>query len=98
MYRQGLASVPPGIRSRKAAAEARWKDRLPFRVIRMASGNEWPLHKKTGLEDERIRGVGCIQRSKSRAGDLADNKESLLIEMHPGWRIGRTGCRRKVLS
>lgn len=100
VYRQGLASVPLwDQRSRKAADEARWKDRLRVLVIHMASGNEWPRHKETDSEEERILGVWLhVQRSKSRAGDLAYDKEALLNEALPGWRVGRTRGRRKAPS
>jgi hypothetical protein len=56
----------------------------------MAAGNDWPRHKKTDSEEERVLGMWLhIQRMKYRSNGLDQNKEAQLNTLLPDWRDGR---------
>jgi len=56
-----------------------------------AAGNDWPRHKRTDTEEERLLGMWLhIQRMKYRRNELAHDKEAQLNMLLPGWRDGRT--------
>jgi hypothetical protein len=57
----------------------------------MAAGNDWPRHKGTYTEDERLLGMWLhIQRMKYRRNELDQDKESQLNTLLPGWPDGST--------
>jgi hypothetical protein len=58
-YREGLRAIPgwEASSTRRADDESRWNRRLAELVDHMAAGNDWPLHKNTGSEQERVLGV-----------------------------------------
>jgi len=50
----------------------------------MAAGNDWPRHKKTDTEEERVLGMWLhIQRMKYRRNELRQNKETQLNTLLP---------------
>ena len=56
----------------------------------MAAGNDWPRHKKTASEEERVLGMWLhIQRMKYRRRELDQDNEAQLNARLPTWRIGR---------
>ncbi len=57
----------------------------------MGTGNDWPRHKKTDTEQERLLGMWLhIQRMKYRRNELDYGKEEQLNTLLRGWRDGRT--------
>lgn len=92
-YREGLKAIPGWDQqpSRKTRDEARWHQRLAELVDYMATGNDWPRHKKTDTDQERTLGIWLhTQRMKHRSRELDQDKESQLNTLLPGWREGRT--------
>jgi len=56
----------------------------------MAAGSDWPRHKKTDTEEERVLGMWLhIQRMKYRRNELDQDNEARLNAMLPRWRDGR---------
>lgn len=90
-YQQGLQEIPGWEqRTRKSDDEARWNQRLLELGAYMAEGNDWPRHKKTDTEEERVLGMWLhIQRMKYRRRELDQDNEAQLNAMLPAWRIGR---------
>ena len=97
IYREGLSAIPgwdqqPG---RKAKDEARWHQRLAELKDYMAAGNDWPRHKKTTSEQERMLGIWLhTQRMKHRSRQLDHDKEARLNSDLPGWLAGRVRGRK----
>jgi hypothetical protein len=97
IYRKGLKAIPGWDQQpdRKAKDEARWDQRLAELMDYMASGNDWPRHKKTDSEQERTLGIWLhIQRMKHRCRELDQDKETQLNTDLPGWRAGRVRGRK----
>lgn len=95
-YRDGLEAIPGWERpTRKADIEAHWHERLAELTEYRTAGHDWPRHKKTDTEQERILGMWLhIQRMKHRREELSPDKEALLNARLPQWRVGRPGGRR----
>lgn len=91
-YSDGLQEIPGWEqRTRTSADEARWNQRQQELTTYMTAGNDWPRHKRTGTEEERVLGMWLhIQRMKHRRDDLALDKEEQMNTLLPGWRDGRT--------
>ncbi len=91
-YSDGLKEIPGWeLRTRKDDDEARWIQRLQELTAYMAAGNDWPRHKKTGTEEERVVGMWLhIQRMKYRRDELDQDKKEHLNSLLPSWREGRT--------
>jgi hypothetical protein len=91
-YSDGLKQIPGWEqRTRKDNDEARWNQRLQELTAYMAAGNDWPRHKKTDTEEERVLGMWLhIQRMKYRRDELDRGKETQLNTLLPGWSDGRT--------
>ncbi|WP_104062510.1 helicase associated domain-containing protein [Arthrobacter sp. 4R501] len=91
-YSDGLKEIPGWEqRTRKDNDEKRWKERLQDLTAYMAAGNDWPRHKKTDTEEERVLGMWLhIQRMKYRRDELDQDKKEKLNRMLSGWREGRT--------
>jgi hypothetical protein len=91
-YSDGLKQIPGWEqRTRKADDEKRWDQRLHKLTDYMASGNDWPRHKRTDTPEERVLGMWLhIQRMKYRSNELDQDKETQLNALLPGWRDGRT--------
>ncbi|MCO4252190.1 helicase associated domain-containing protein [Pseudarthrobacter raffinosi] len=91
-YSDGLKQIPGWeLRTRKTNDEARWSQRLQELTAYMAAGNDWPRHKRTDTEEERVLGMWLhIQRMKYRRTGLDQEKETQLNTLLPGWRDGRT--------
>lgn len=96
-YAKGLEAVPGWERRARAAKEdAQWEARLGGLVNYRAAGNDWPRHKNTETEDERVLGVWLqYQRTKLAVGQLDEEKASRLDVTLPGWREGRSRGRKK---
>ncbi|MHA7301486.1 helicase associated domain-containing protein [Pseudarthrobacter sp. MDT1-22] len=96
VYGGGLQEIPGWEqRTRTSKDEARWNQRLQELTGYMAAGNDWPRHKKTDTEEERVLGMWLhIQRMKYRRNELDQDKETQLNTLLPGWRNGRTRGRR----
>jgi len=92
IYNDGLQDIPGWEqRTRKAADWALWKQRLQELTAHMADGNDWPRHKRTDTEEERVLGMWLhIQRIKYRHNKLDQDKETQLNTLVPSWRDGRT--------
>jgi hypothetical protein len=92
VYDDGLQEIPDWEqRPRKDNDEKRWNQRLQELTAHMAAGNDWPRHKRTDTEEERLLGMWLhIQRMKYRRRELARDKEAQLNTLLPGWRDGRT--------
>ena len=92
VYGDGLQEIPGWEqRTRKDHDEKRWNHRLRELTDYMAAGTDWPRHKKTDTEEERILGMWLhIQRMKYRHNKLDQDKEEQLNTRLPGWRNGRT--------
>lgn len=90
-YSDGLNQIPGWEeRTRKDDDEARWSRRLQELTIYIAAGNDWPRHKNTDAEEERVLGMWLhIQRTKYRRDELDHHKAKQLNTL-PGWRDGRT--------
>jgi hypothetical protein len=91
-YSDGLKQIPGWEqRTRKGEDEARWSQRLQELTAYMAAGNDWPRHKKTDTEEERLLGMWLhIQRTKYRRTELDQDKAAQLDTLLPRWREGRT--------
>jgi hypothetical protein len=91
-YRNGLQDIPDWEqRTRKDDDEVRWSQRLQELTGYIAAGNNWPRHKKTDTEEERVLGMWLhIQRMKYRRNELNKDKETQLNTLLPDWRDGRT--------
>ncbi|MBP1135651.1 hypothetical protein JOE31_001883 [Arthrobacter sp. PvP023] len=91
-YSDGLQEIPGWEqRTRTSNDEARWVQRLHELTAYMAAGNDWPRHKKTDTEEERLLGMWLhIQRMKYRRKELDQDKEIQLNTRLPGWPDGRT--------
>jgi hypothetical protein len=91
-YTNGLKQIPGWEqRTRKTNDETRWNKLLHELTAYMAAGNDWPRHKRTDTEEERALGMWLhIQRMKYRRDELAQDKETQLDALLPGWREGRT--------
>jgi hypothetical protein len=91
-YSVGLQGIPDWEqRTRKEGDEARWNQRLQELTAYMAAGNDWPRHKRTDTEDERVLGIWLhIQRMKYRRNELNQDTEAQLDRLLPSWREGRT--------
>lgn len=92
VYGDGLEEIPGWeLRTRTSKDEARWNHRLIELTGYVAAGNDWPRHKKTDTEEERLLGMWLhIQRMKYRRNQLTDDKEAQLNTHLPDWRDGRT--------
>ncbi|MHA7298819.1 helicase associated domain-containing protein [Pseudarthrobacter sp. MDT3-1] len=92
IYSDGLKQVHGWeLRTRKTNDEARWSQRLQELTAYMTAENDWPRHKKTDTEEERILGMWLhIQRMKYRHNELECDKEVQLNTLLPSWREGRT--------
>ncbi|MCU1518364.1 MAG: helicase-associated protein [Pseudarthrobacter sp.] len=91
-YGDALQEIPGWEqRTRKDNDEKRWHQRLNELTSYMGTGNDWPRHKKTDAEEERLLGMWLhIQRMKYRRNKLDQDKETQLNTLLPGWRNGRT--------
>ncbi|MCO4273829.1 helicase associated domain-containing protein [Pseudarthrobacter sp. HLT3-5] len=91
-YSDALQEIPGWEqRTRKDNDEARWDQRLKDLTAYMAAGNDWPRHKRTDTEKERVLGMWLhIQRMKYRRHELDQDKEEQLNTLLPSWRDGRT--------
>jgi hypothetical protein len=91
-YSDGLQKIPGWEqRTRKDDDQRRWNERLREFTDYMAAGNDWPRHKKTDTEEERVLGMWLhIQRMKYRSNELDQDKDAQLTTLLPGWRDGRT--------
>ena len=90
-YSKALQTIPDWELTRTSKDEARWNQRLHDTTTYMAAGNDWPRHKNTDTEDERLLGTWLhSQRIKSRRTELPRAKEDQLDTLLPGWRNGRT--------
>lgn len=91
-YSDGLQQIPGWEqRTRKDKDEARWNQRMQELTAYMAAGNDWPRHKRTDTEEERVLGMWLhIQRRKYHRNELDQNKETQLNTLLPSWRDGRT--------
>jgi hypothetical protein len=91
-YSDGLKQIPDWEqRTRKDSDEARWNQRLRELTTYMAAWNDWPRHKRTNTEEERILGMWLhMQRMKYRRDELAPEKEAQLNLLLRDWRNGRT--------
>ncbi|MCO4276024.1 helicase associated domain-containing protein [Pseudarthrobacter sp. HLT3-5] len=97
IYRQGVSVIAGWEKpsTRKSDDEARWRQRLAEVTDYRAAGNDWPRHKKTDTEKERVLGVWLhVQRIKHRRNQLDQNKEAQLNTLLPRWRTGRVRGRR----
>lgn len=92
VYGDGLQEIPRWEqRTRKDNDEERWNHRLQELTAYMAAGNDWPRHKRTDTEDERVLGMWLhIQRMKYRRHELDQDKATQLNTLLPDWRNGRT--------
>jgi hypothetical protein len=92
IYSNGLQEIPGWEqRTRKDDDEKRWNHRLEELTAYMAAGNDWPRHKRTDTEEERLLGMWLhIQRMKYRRNELDQDKEEQLNMLLPDWRDGRT--------
>lgn len=90
-YSDALQEIPGWAqRTRTSNDEARWTRRLYELTAYMAAGNDWPRHKKTDTEEERVLGMWLhIQRMKYRRNELDAEKETQLNTVLPRWRDGR---------
>jgi len=100
VYKTGLEAVPGWEqRTRYAKDAAQWGDRMARVIAHVAAGNDWPRHKNTETEEERVLGVWLqYQRTKLAAGQLSSGKADRLDNALPGWRDGRVKGRRKRAS
>jgi glycine/D-amino acid oxidase-like deaminating enzyme len=91
-YSDGLKQIPGWEqRTRKTNDEARWNRRLHELTAYITAGNDWPRHKRTDTEEERVLGMWLhIQRMKYRRDELDQDKEAQLDTLLPNWREGRT--------
>jgi hypothetical protein len=91
-YSDALQEIPGWEqRTRTSKDEARWNQSLQELTAHMPAGNDWPRHKRTDTEEERLLGMWLhIQRMKYRRNELAQDKEEQLNMLLPGWRNGRT--------
>jgi hypothetical protein len=91
-YSDGLQEIPGWeLRTRTSKDEVRWNQRLHELAAYMAAGNDWPRHKKTDTEEERLLGMWLhIQRMKYRRDELDQNKKGQLDAFLPRWLDGRT--------
>lgn len=91
-YSDGPQEIPGWEqRTRTSKDEARWNQRLQELTAYLGTGNDWPRHKKTDTEEERLLGMWLhIQRMKYRRSELDQDKEEQLNRLLPGWRNGRT--------
>ena len=91
-YSDGLQEIPGWeLRTRTSKDEARWHQRLQELTGYMAAGKDWPRHKRTDTEKERLLGMWLhIQRMKCRRNELDQDKETQLNTLLPGWPDGRT--------
>ena len=90
-YSNALQKLPDWELTRTSKDEARWTQRLHDTTTYIAAGNDWPRHKNTETEEERLLGTWLhTQRIKSRRTELAKDKEDQLDTLLPGWRNGRT--------
>jgi hypothetical protein len=91
-YSDGLQDIPGWEqRTRKDDDEKRWNQRLRELTAYMAAGNNWPRHKKTDTEEERVLGMWLhIQRTKYRRDEMDQDKNGQLNTLLSGWRDGRT--------
>jgi hypothetical protein len=90
-YSDGLKEIPGWEqRTRTSNDEERWSQRLQELTAYLAAGNNWPRHKKTDTEEERVLGMWLhIQRMKYRRDELGQDKEIRLNTLLRGWRDGR---------
>lgn len=87
-----LAEIPgwDAPRRQKEHREDLWNRRLAELTAYRAEGNDWPLHKKAGTEQERLLGVWLHgQRITFRQGTLTPARQARLDAELPGWREGR---------
>jgi hypothetical protein len=79
-YSEALKEIPGWEqRTRTPNDEARWNQRLQELTEHMAAGNDWPRHKRTNTEKERLLGMWLhIQRMKYRRNELDQDKEAQL--------------------
>ncbi len=91
-YSDALQEIPGWEqRTRKDNDEARWHQRLQELTAYIAAGTDWPRHKRTDTEGERLLGMWLhIQRMKYRRNELDQDKETQLNTRLPNWRDGRT--------
>ena len=84
-YSDGLQEIPGWKQhTRKDDDEARWNQRLHKLTTYMAAGNNWPRHKKTDTEEERLLGMWLhIHRMKYGRNELRQNKETQLNTLLP---------------
>lgn len=75
--------------------ESRWQERITALVAYRAAGKDWPRHKKTDGDEERVLGVWLhFQRCKLRRGELDATRAATLDDVVPGWREGRRRGRK----
>jgi hypothetical protein len=91
-YSDGLKQIADWeLRTRKDDDEARWNQRLQDLTAYIAAGNDWPRHKRTDTEEERVLGMWLhIQRMKYRRSELGQDRKAQLDALLPRWREGRT--------
>jgi hypothetical protein len=98
LYREGFRAIPgweqrppPSVRH-----ETRWNQRLSDVAAYLAAGNNWPRHKSSDSEQERVLGVWLhVQRIYYRNGKLRADRETKLNTVLPGWKEGRAGSRAR---
>jgi hypothetical protein len=100
VYRDGLAVIPHWNTqpTRTETNAAVWERRLGDLIDFRADGHDWPRHKGSGTEQERVLGVWLhVQRISFHKEKLAPEREARLDSSLSGWREGRlrTGGRKK---
>ncbi|UZX04010.1 helicase-associated protein [Arthrobacter sp. CDRTa11] len=100
VYARGLKIIPGWEqRTRRSEDEAQWNDRLSGLMAYLATAEDWPRHKNTDSDEEKVLGVWLqYQRTKLAAGQLDAGKTSQLDDSLPGWREGRSKGRKKAMS
>lgn len=91
-YQAALGAIPDWNthQSFKERADTRWALRLDQLIVYRKAGNNWPLHKKAGTEQERLLGVWLhVQRINHRHGTLTPARHAALDAELPGWEKGR---------
>lgn len=90
VYREGLSNVPVWHQTPTRDLEARWAATLAELADYLSAGHDWPRHKNTDTEQERILGVWLhVQRISRRQEALTPDRAAQLDAVVPGWTAGR---------
>jgi hypothetical protein len=96
-YREVLDAIPGWhqLSTRQADNDARWSQRLAELADYLSAGHDWPRHKDTDTEQERVLGVWLhVQRISRRQKTLSPDRDAQLDTVVPGWIAGRAKLRK----